>query len=65
MAVWRTRLAAVQQAAQDELDGDTSSRSERLLAASRAWRPERGFFALGEVAAWVFLNEEGGRRAKR
>lgn len=64
MALWQQRLRAMSETLQAELDGDSSSRSERSFTASRKWRAEKEFFDIGEMAAWIMSYEEHGRRGK-
>jgi predicted dinucleotide-binding enzyme len=64
MGKWQTRLAEIRREIDAELHGDTSSHSERIIAASRKWAPTPVFYEPGEIAGWVFLREEGGWRQK-
>lgn len=64
MRKWQGRLVEIRREVQAELRGDTSSRAERIFAASRDWVPSPEFFAPGEIVGWIFLREEGGRRQK-
>ena len=47
-----------------EPDADTSSRADRSFVASREWRSDDGFFAIGEIVAWILIYEEDGQRGK-
>jgi len=64
MRSWQIRLTEIRREFDAEPRSDTSSRGERIFAASREWGPCPEFFEPGEIAAWIFLREEGGRRAK-
>jgi hypothetical protein len=64
MRTWQERLAAISQAVQRELEGDTSSRYDRGFAPSRQWLFADGTFDIGEVVAWILNVEDNGRRGK-
>ncbi len=64
MREWQTRLCAIRETINVETDNDTSSRRDRLFNASRQWRSEIGFPDIGEIAAWILINEDKGVRNK-
>jgi NAD(P)-dependent dehydrogenase (short-subunit alcohol dehydrogenase family) len=61
---WQKRLAELRRELRSQPADETSSRVDRALAGARRWSDEDGF-EIGEMAGWVFNNEERGRRAKR
>lgn len=63
MKTWQARLASVKSEIRHSLDGDTSSRNDRLFESSRGWHDDDSF-DIGEVVGWVFNVEEDGRRGK-
>jgi NAD(P)-dependent dehydrogenase (short-subunit alcohol dehydrogenase family) len=63
MKAWQGRLSAVQAEIRRALDGDTSSRSDRLFHSSRSWKDDDSF-DIGEVVGWIFNVEEAGSRGK-
>ncbi|MDP6709003.1 MAG: short-chain dehydrogenase [Alphaproteobacteria bacterium] len=63
MARWQARLGRIRHDIAAELAGDTSSRHDRAHGASQRWTGDDGF-DIGEIAAWIFAEEEGGRRDK-
>ncbi|MEA3278632.1 MAG: polysaccharide biosynthesis protein [Pseudomonadota bacterium] len=62
--IWQKRLQAMSETLRTELHSDSSSRSERSFTASRKWHAEKGFFDIGEIAAWIMTYEEQGGRGK-
>jgi hypothetical protein len=64
MAKWRERLLAYRATVRSELAGDSSSRHDRVFAASREWSEADGFVDIGEIVGWIFSTEDLGRRAK-
>lgn len=64
MDLWKKRIAAIQAEMREEGRGDTSSSFDRNSEAGREWRSEPGPLDIGEAVAWVFNNEERGRREK-
>jgi hypothetical protein len=63
MQRWQHRLQAIQAEIESSLAGDTSSQQDRPFGSSRGWRDDDRF-DVGEVVAWVFNEEEHGRRGK-
>jgi hypothetical protein len=63
MARWQARLSAARAEIAGALGGDTSSRFERIFSDARTWEANDSF-DIGEVVAWVFIHEDGGRRWK-
>jgi NAD(P)-dependent dehydrogenase (short-subunit alcohol dehydrogenase family) len=63
MKAWQGRLSSVQAEVRRSLDGDTSSRADRVFRASRNWQDDDRF-DIGEVVGWIFNVEEAGRRGK-
>ena len=61
---WQTRLGALRREVQAQNAGESSSRVDRAYPGARRWS-EDDRFELGEIAGWVFNNEERGRRGKR
>jgi hypothetical protein len=43
---------------------DSSSNADRAYPALRKWSDDDSF-DIGEMVAWISLNEEGGRRGKQ
>jgi NAD(P)-dependent dehydrogenase (short-subunit alcohol dehydrogenase family) len=64
MRAWQARLAAVLRDIAAEAAGDSSSRHDRLFATGRDWTADGGFPDPGDIAGWIFLTEEHGRRQK-
>jgi hypothetical protein len=64
MQLWKERIEALSAVMRDEAGGDTSSLSDRNLAASREWRSEPAALDIGEAVAWIFNNEDQGQRGK-
>jgi NAD(P)-dependent dehydrogenase (short-subunit alcohol dehydrogenase family) len=63
MARWQVRLQEIKSATQAALDGDTSSRYDRVFPATREWVDD-DVFDIGEIVGWLFIHEEKGRRGK-
>jgi hypothetical protein len=62
MELWRRRLLGVLERARREASADSSSRFERTFSDPATW--EASGFDIGEIAAWVFIHEDDGRRLK-
>ncbi|HSB89016.1 MAG TPA: hypothetical protein VLD63_03205 [Anaerolineales bacterium] len=60
---WKERVGALRAFLQTMASGDTSSRSERAYPDAQAWTAG-DTFDVGEIAGWLFLHEEKGRRGK-
>jgi NAD(P)-dependent dehydrogenase (short-subunit alcohol dehydrogenase family) len=64
MARWQERLAALRADLQVALaDSEGSSRLDRSYPAALEWRQD-DTFDVGEIAGWVFIHEDRGRRGK-
>ena len=64
MARWQERLAALRADLQVALaDSEGSSRLDRSYPAALEWR-QNDTFDVGEIAGWVFIHEDRGRRGK-
>jgi hypothetical protein len=64
MAHWQVRLGALRAEIQMALaEPEASSRLDRAYPAAREWRDDDAF-DVGEIAGWVFIREERGRRGK-
>jgi NAD(P)-dependent dehydrogenase (short-subunit alcohol dehydrogenase family) len=64
MARWQERLAALRADLQAALaDSEGSSRLDRSYPAALEWR-QNDTFDVGEIAGWVFIHEDRGRRGK-
>ncbi len=47
----------------EQLEGESSSRHDRVYPSLREWVDEDRF-EIGEMVAWVSINEDDGRRGK-
>jgi hypothetical protein len=64
MAHWQERLSALRAEIQMVLaEREASSRLDRAYPATREWEADDSF-DVGEIAGWVFIHEERGRRGK-
>ncbi|TAK12636.1 MAG: short-chain dehydrogenase [Anaerolineae bacterium] len=64
MTQWKKRLDGIRAMMKDELDlADTSSRKDRFYPSMRLWKSDDAFH-IGEIAAWVSMYEDEGRRGK-
>jgi hypothetical protein len=64
MARWQERLAALRADLQIALaDSEGGSRLDRSYPAALEWRQDDSF-DVGEIAGWVFIHEDRGRRGK-
>lgn len=64
MAKWQERLSAIRQMLTEQLSGDTSSIHDRAYPTLRNWQADDDNFYIGEITAWVAINEDEGRRGK-
>jgi hypothetical protein len=62
-ARWRERLADLERHLRGTAGADTSSRLDRAHPDALTWSPGMTF-DVGEIAGWLFLHEEQGRRGK-
>jgi NAD(P)-dependent dehydrogenase (short-subunit alcohol dehydrogenase family) len=60
---WLQRLADLQVDLRSVLQGDSSSRRDRAYPSLLAWRDEDRI-EVGDIAGWIFIHEEHGRRGK-
>jgi NAD(P)-dependent dehydrogenase (short-subunit alcohol dehydrogenase family) len=60
---WQSRLKLLREGIKESLAGDTSSRLDRAYPSSTQWQ-ESDLFNVGEIAGWIFIHEEQGRRGK-
>jgi NAD(P)-dependent dehydrogenase (short-subunit alcohol dehydrogenase family) len=63
MKRWQTRLKGILAMIDEQLEGETSSRFNRDYPTLREWVSEDRF-EIGEMVAWVSINEDDGRRGK-
>jgi len=64
MAHWQERLKQIRAMMEEQISGDdTSSRYDRFHPSLRMWTNDDTFH-IGEVAAWVSIYEDHGRRGK-
>jgi hypothetical protein len=64
MKLWQQRLTDIRAMMNDQInDTDTSSRYDRFHPSLRMWQNDDTFH-IGEVAAWVSIYEDHGRRGK-
>lgn len=64
MALWQDRLRAIIAQIDMQMQMNiTSSELDRAFPATREWTEDHGF-DIGEIAGWIFINEEGGLREK-
>lgn len=64
MALWQNRFLAIISEIDMQFSAKvTSSEANRAFPATREWTMNHGF-DIGEIAGWIFINEEGGLREK-
>ncbi len=63
MAAWTKRLKGIRAMLKEESAGDSSSRYNRGYPSLRTWAADDKF-DIGEMVAWISINEEEGRRGK-
>lgn len=63
MSRWLIRLEGITSMVKDQLAGETSSRFDRGYPSLRRWVADDRF-EIGEMVAWVSINEDEGRRGK-
>lgn len=63
MGKWKTRLEGIRAMVATELAGESSSFYNRSYPSLRKWAAE-DTFEIGEMTAWVSINEDEGRRGK-
>ena len=64
IAAWQDRLTAIRKDVRIELEDEPSSRHDRDFTQSHAGLAEVDFLDLGEIVAWILVNEDQGRRGK-
>jgi len=64
MGQWKKRLEGIQAMLQSHTGGDSSSRNDRVYPSLREWAADDRF-EIGEMVAWVSVNEDEGRRGKQ
>jgi len=63
MTMWQTRIKGILAMLKEQLEGDSSSRHDRVYPSLRDW-VEDDRFDIGEMVAWISINEDEGRRGK-
>jgi hypothetical protein len=63
MQRWQTRIKGILAMLEQEMAGDTSSQFNRVYPPLREWVAEDRF-EIGEIVAWISMNEDEGRRGK-
>ncbi|WP_455211763.1 polysaccharide biosynthesis protein [Kaarinaea lacus] len=64
LKVWQHRLRNIDEIKRVEMSEDTSSHYDRLFHASRLWLQDETFPDIGEIVAWIFIQEDQGVRGK-
>ncbi len=64
MAQWKQRLEDIRAMVKTELSGGSSSQHDRSYSSVRDWADDDRF-EIGEMAGWVAINEDKGRRGKQ
>ncbi len=63
MRLWQTRIRGILAMIKEQLEGETSSFYNRDYPTLREWVQEDRF-EIGEMVAWISINEDDGRRGK-
>lgn len=63
MAKWLERIKQIRAMLKAEIEGESSSRFDRVYPSLRKWVAADAF-DIGEMTAWVSVNEDEGRRGK-
>ena len=63
MGRWQTRIKGILAMLETQQKGESSSRFDRAYPTLREWVDEDRF-EIGEMVAWVSINEDDGRRGK-
>lgn len=63
MTKWQTRIKGILAMLKEQLEGESSSRHDRVYPSLRDW-VEDDRFDIGEMVAWISINEDEGRRGK-
>jgi hypothetical protein len=64
MAKWKTRIEGIRAMVKGQIEGDSSSRHNRDYPSLRKWMQDDAF-EIGEMVAWVSINEDEGARGKQ
>lgn len=64
MAKWKTRIEAIRAMIKDGIEGNSSSRYDRVYPSLRKW-VNADTFEIGEMVAWVSVHEDEGARGKQ
>ncbi len=64
MKRWKKRLEEIQAMLKEQVGKDSSSHYDRVYPSLREWTGEDSF-EIGEITAWVAVNEDEGRRGKQ
>lgn len=64
MTLWQTRLTGIREMIATEMSGESSSRYDRSYPSLRQWIPGDDSFNVGEITAWISINEDKGKRGK-
>lgn len=64
MAQWKTRIEGIKAMVKEQLGGDSSSHFDRAYSSAREWADDDRF-EIGEMAGWVAIHEDEGRRGKQ
>lgn len=64
MTLWQTRLTGIREMIATEMSGESSSRYDRSYPSLRQWLPGDDSFNVGEITAWISINEDKGKRGK-
>nr|MDJ0955796.1 hypothetical protein [Arenicellales bacterium] len=64
MRAWQKRLHAIENDLTAELADDTSSRNDRIFTTSPKSHTDNTLLPIGEIVAWIFINEDNGVRGK-
>ncbi len=64
MAQWKKRLESILAMLNQQVDGGSSSHYDRVYPSLREWAKDDSF-EIGEMTAWVAINEDEGRRGKQ
>lgn len=64
MKIWQNRLRRIDEVIHTQVSDATSSYHEGLFYVSRLWLQDEPFPDIGEIAAWIFIEEDKGARGK-
>jgi hypothetical protein len=63
MTAWKKRIEGILAMLKEQLEGESSSLHNRDYPTLREWVNEDRF-EIGEMVAWVSINEDDGKRGK-